>query len=98
MKTYKFLHPSGFYLTVKEEFLEKCPEPDKETSEDLIYTYKIKKYLHSLDGPAIEGTLTDQKKEYRIDGKEMSENEWNKFVQNHKFDVKMQEVIACDQT
>ena len=44
-------------ITVKEEFLKKCPNPNNETIEDLAKKYKFYEHLHNPYGPALSGQV-----------------------------------------
>ena len=87
-----------FTLTVKSEFLEKCPEPEKLSPSKLNSEFYMVKYLHNPSGPAIIRHDEAAKKckngpiEYWMDGVclnveniELAE----KIKHNHLFNAKL---------
>lgn len=53
-------------FTVKEEFLNECPEPEKADIEDLAGTFKFTMFLHNEMGPAIDYSAGSMPKEVQL--------------------------------
>jgi hypothetical protein len=54
MKTHTFEEKDKkFLLTIKTEFLNQCPDPENYTLWDLLVKFKMNRYLHNSEGPAV---------------------------------------------
>lgn len=61
-----------FTITVKKEFLDKCPEPDKLDAYTLMTEHKVNLFFHNPEGPAAI-RLSDGMKSYWIDGQHIKD-------------------------
>lgn len=81
-----------FTMTVKSEFLTRCPNPETLTVYELMTKHKINIYFHNPKGPA-NIRKKDGYVEYWLDGQVLSKEEGAKIAHNHQFTEKLQDVI-----
>lgn len=55
-------------LTVKREFLEKCPNPSEYTNHDLALKFNVPFFLHNEHGPAVIDHF-EKTKSYWLNGR-----------------------------
>ncbi len=85
-----------FVLTVKPEFLEKCPEPSKHTMMELNRDYSCVTYLHNETGPAVHRNK-DGREEFWLDGQCISSSNpelAERIKHQGKFNTKFDELIG----
>lgn len=93
MNTITFRTADGRYnLTVKEEFLTRCPEPTKIDTYKLMTEYKLNQFLHNPKGPAIL-RLKDNCPEYWINGQRVTKEEGERIEHEYEFGKKMSSII-----
>ena len=88
--TYKFVSKHGGKISVLKTFLDVCPQP--ETVNELILSkkYNIEKYLHNLDGYAIEADTGG----YFINGQNYkTEEEFKKAANDYRYSQKLEKII-----
>lgn len=86
-----FITRDGHKLTVKPEFINRCPNFDHHEIYALINDYNLNHYLHSLNGPAI--IMNKGGEAYFMDGVNVSKEEALKRIHSNKFKDKFMEVI-----
>ena len=81
-----------FQFTAKSDFLKRCPKPQEEDVYNLMTRYGLGQYIHSTTGPAV--IINDEnKKEYWINGKELSPEESAKIEHSHNFNSKLSDTL-----
>jgi len=78
-----------YQLSVTKEFLEKCPDPEKQPLENLADTFNVWQYLHNTEAPALVGLSGDAATicEYFINGQAIMKDsdEWKAMKFNKEF-------------
>lgn len=81
-----------FFFSVKEEFMQKCQNPDTVEIYELMNKYNMNEYIHSETGPAIIVTIQDQKF-YYMNGKQLDEEVVKKMEHSKDFMDKFGKMI-----
>jgi hypothetical protein len=68
---------SNCELSVKTDFLNKCPNPEEHTAYELFDQFNVSNYLHNTEGPAFID-LGDNEEKYFINGKFFTKENFNK--------------------
>lgn len=99
IKTITFTDENTMHrFTVMTDFLRYCSNPEGESAYNLMNMYKMKKFLHNEDGPAIIRlfNLTAPRKdreEYWIKGKKIPYEEGEKMLSDIKFNNKLESMV-----
>lgn len=70
-------------ITVDDNFRYRCPEPEIEDFYTLIHTFKMGKFLHNTQGPAIYNMATHEA-HYYLHGKQVDKNQVDQIVFNEQ--------------
>jgi hypothetical protein len=81
-----------FLLTVKSEFRNKCPNPEKLDTYELMTRYRLNQFLHNPVGPAIV-RLKDNYIEYWLEGQKVSEEVGKRIAHNQEFASKLADIV-----
>lgn len=96
-ETYTFRETSGnFEFTVKREFLEIVPEPEKMDVMKLLGETEMAKYFHNPIGPAIVHLKIQDKNIkdcYFLNGIPLQESEVEKLIHNQDFSSGFEKLI-----
>jgi len=68
---------SNCQLSVKSDFLNKCPNPEEYSAFELFDQFCVADYLHNTKGPAFVD-LGDNEEKYFINGKPFTKENFNK--------------------
>jgi hypothetical protein len=88
-----------YTLSVKKEFLEKCPNPEAFEPHELNVKHYMFKFLHNDSGPAIVRkaySLSPERIEYWLDGRCISTEDKEKaakMAHNNEFNKKLDSVL-----
>jgi hypothetical protein len=104
MESYTFKTKDNvLQISVKKEFLEKCPTPDDFTAEELFDTYQVHNFLHNVEEPALIGLVTsganknDAVYEYFIDARRVEESEVKNIKFKKEFKTGLNEALKNDE-
>jgi predicted PilT family ATPase len=96
-ETYTFNETSGnFQFTVKREFLQEVPEPEKMDVQQLFGETQMPKFLHNPVGPAIKHLkIKNNEIEdcYFLNGTPLTKEETEKLIHNQDFSQGFEKLI-----
>lgn len=81
-----------YTISVKKEFIEKCPEYNKTSIKDLLTEKKIVAYFHNTKGPAVT-RHKDGHLEYWINGMVATKEEAEKIQHNADFSDQLSSIV-----
>ena len=91
-KTYTFKNEK-VQVTVKSDFLIKCPDPESIDMFTLINDFNLFDYLHNTEGPAFVGAMSSIKL-WAVHG-QVFDDEWQ--WKNYLFDKKLAKELKEDE-